>query len=122
MPYALIVDKLSQLLTKESIPGIDPDLLDQLRVPGSLVEIAVTHGDLASHEQGYFEAIPAPLIEAMRAAIVIAVDAGQAVHLQYSPGYDFEVRLWDYGDAISIHLSGPYPPDFPREGFDPTLL
>ena len=87
-----------------------------------MVTIATTHGDLASHEQGYFEAIPAPLIEAMRAAIVAAIDAGQAVHLQYSPGYDFEVRLWDYGDAISIHLSGPYPPDFPREGFDPTLL
>lgn len=122
MPYALIVDKLSQLLTKESIPSIDPALVDELRVPGSLVTIATTHGDLASHEQGYFEAIPAPLIEAMRAAIVAAIDAGQAVHLQYSPGYDFEVRLWDYGDAISIHLSGPYPPDFPREGFDPTLL
>lgn len=120
MPYALIADKLSPLLTKQSIAGMDPDLVDQLRVPGSLVDIAVTHGDLASHEQGYFEAIPAPLIEAMRAAIVVAIDGGQAVHLQYSPGYDFEVRLWDHGDAIGIHLSGPYPPDFPREGFDPN--
>lgn len=122
MPLAKIVDKLSQLLTKESIPGIDPDLVDRLREPGSLVDIAVTHGDLESQEQGYLDAIPAPLIEAMRAAIVVAIDAGQAVHLQYSPGYDFEVRLWDYGEAISIHLSGPYPPDLPREGFDPTLL
>ena len=122
MPYALIADKLSPLLTRQSVAAMDPDLVDQLRVPGSLIDLAVTHADLASHEQGYFEAIPAALIEAMRAAIVVAIDAGQAVHLQYSPGYDFEIRLWDYGDAISIHLSGPYPPDFPREGFDPTLL
>ncbi|MEO7571994.1 MAG: hypothetical protein ABIX10_06115 [Acidimicrobiales bacterium] len=122
MPYALIADKLGPLLSKQGVADLDADLVDQLRVPGSLINIAVTHGDLAPHEQGYFEAIPAPLIEAMRAAIVVAIDAGQAVHLQYSPGYDFEVRLWDYGDAISIHLSGPYPPDFPRGDFDPTLL
>lgn len=120
MPYALIADKLSPLLTKQSIAGMDPDLVGQLQVPGSLVNIAVTHGDLASHEQSYLEAIPAPLIEAMRAAIVVAIDARQAVHLQYSPGYDFEVRLWDHGDAIGIHLSGPYPPDFPRGGFNPN--
>jgi hypothetical protein len=119
MPYALTADKLNPLLTKQSIAAMDPEIVDRLRAPGSLVDVAVTHGDLASHEQGYLEAIPAPLIEAMRAAIVVAIDAGQAVHLQYSPGYDFEVRCWDYGSAISIHLSGPYPTDFPREGFDP---
>jgi hypothetical protein len=122
MPQAMMIEKLAPLLTLESISGISPDLVDQLRVPGSLVGLAVTHGDLATAEQRYLEAIPAPLIEAMRAAIVVAIDAGQPVHLQYSPGYDFEVRLWDYGNAVSIHLSGPYPPDFPREGFDPNPL
>lgn len=121
MPYALIADKLSPLLTKQSIVGMDPALVAQLREPGSLIDIAVSHGDLAPHEQGYLEAIPAPLVEAMRAAIVVAIDAGQAVHLQYSPGYDFDVRLWDHGGAIGVHLSGPYPPDFPRQGFDPNL-
>jgi len=120
MPYALMADNLSQLLTKESIVAMDPELVEQLRAPRSLVDIAVDHGRLGSRERSYLEAIPAPLVEAMRAAIVVAIDAGQAVHLQYSPGYDFEVRLWDYGDAISIHLSGPYPPDFPREGFEPA--
>lgn len=122
MPQAAMIEKLAPLLTLDNIPSIDPGLVDQLRVPGSLVGLAVTHADLDSQEQAYLEAIPTPLIEATRAAIVVAIDAGQAVHLQYSPGYDFEVRLWDYGDAISIHLSGPYPPDFPRAGFDPTQL
>jgi hypothetical protein len=32
------------------------------------------------------------------------------------PGYEFEIRLWDFGEAVSVHLSGPYPPTFPRAG------
>ena len=119
MPYAVMADKLSPLLNKQSVAVMDQELKDQFKEQYSLVGIAATHGELEAHEQEYLEAIPAPLIESMRAAIAVAVEAGQAVHLQYSPGYDFEVRVWDYGDAISIHLCGPYPPDFPRDGFEP---
>ena len=50
----------------------------------------------------------------------MAASAGKAIHLQYSPGYDFSVQLWDYGTALSVHISGPYPPDFPRNSYGPA--
>jgi hypothetical protein len=123
MPYAAAMDKLTTVLTTESIQAMlaqDENPLAELQKRGSLVDVARDLGGLEDHEAAYIESIPQALREAMRAAIVDAASAGKAVHLQFSPAYDFSVQLWDYGTALSVHLSGPYPPDFPRNGYEPA--
>jgi hypothetical protein len=49
----------------------------------------------------------------MRAAIFDAMSNGQSVQIHYTPGYDFEVRFSDYGEALSIHVKGPFETDSP---------
>jgi hypothetical protein len=123
MPYAAAMDKLTTVLTTESIQAMlaqDDNPLAELQKRGSLVEVARDLVGLEDHEAAYIEAIPQALREAIRAAIADAAEAGKAVHLQYSPGYDFSVQLWDYGTGLSVHLSGPYPPDFPRNSYEPA--
>ena len=118
MPFALTIETLAPHLTAEALSSLDPDIVAQLQARGSLIEVAASAG-LDGHEVAYLQSIPRALREAMQAAIVTAIEEGKAVHLQYSPGYDFEVRLWDYGQAISVHLSGPYGPEFARDAFVP---
>lgn len=87
----------------------DPgDTLDRLSVPGGLVDVAQAVLGLDNAQIEYLQSVPSVLQEAIRGAIAEALNQGKAVHLQYSPGYDFQVRLWDYGEAVSVHLSGPY--------------
>jgi hypothetical protein len=120
MPYALAMDKMIRVLSSEAVNQIrseTPEVIDQLRERGSLVDAAKQLAGLTDDEASYLEAIPTALMEGMRAAITEALDSGKAVHLQYSPAYDFSVQLWDYGDAVSIHVSGPYPPDYPRDSY-----
>ena len=81
---------------------------------GSLVDLAKSRAGLDDDEAGYIASIPATLQEGIRATIAQAVDAGKAVHIMYSPAYEFGVQMWDYGQAVSIHLSGPYPDGFER--------
>lgn len=123
MPYAMTIDKLAAVLTGEAVQATlegQPEVLERLRERGSLLDVAAELGGLADHEKEYLASIPPTLLEAMRGAVVEALAAGKAVHVQYSPGYDFEIRLWDYGDAVSVHVTGPYPPQFPRDGFKPA--
>jgi hypothetical protein len=121
MPMALAMDKLMANLTSESVRGMveqNHPVVAQLGEHDSLVDAAKTLG-LEDYEAAYVAAIPISLREGIRAAIVEAASAGKAIHLQYSPGYDFSVQMWDYGEGLSVHLSGPYPPTFPRDGYEP---
>ena len=115
MPYAKIVDKLASLITKDAVMSFDENVLESLRVPDSLLQLAEVHGDLTGAELDYLSAVPPALLEGVRAAMVVAIEAQQAVHLHFTPGYDFQVRLSDYGEALSIHLIGPYSAPFPRQ-------
>ncbi|HEX2382296.1 MAG TPA: hypothetical protein VHI95_06645 [Acidimicrobiales bacterium] len=121
MPLALAMDKLTSILTTEAIQTMlseNPEVLEQLREPNSLIGIATQWGGLEPHEVEYLEKIPRSLREGVRAAVVEVAAKGKPIHLQYSPGYDFSVQMWDYKTALSVHVTGPYPPSFPREGYD----
>jgi len=120
MPSALMMYKLQGALTQESIDALRrdaPDVIEQFKVPGNLVEVAGNVLDLDSNDIAYLEAIPPALREGMRATISSAIDADKPVHIGFSPGYDFEVRIWDYEQGVSVHLSGPYPPTIPHDRF-----
>lgn len=120
MPYALLMDKLTPVLTADAIQALkaeSPEIVEEIGHVGTLVDVADRVVGLASWEADYLLAVPTALREAVRATIASAVEDEKSVHLQYSPAYDFEVRIWDYGQAISIHLCGPYPPSLPSDGF-----
>jgi hypothetical protein len=91
-----------------------PKEFEELGVPGSLVRVAKNILGLSSTETRYLEAIPPALREAIRAAIYDAVNADKSVQISYFPAYDFEVRFADYGQALSIQVSGPYEAASPR--------
>jgi hypothetical protein len=121
MPSALMMYKLQGVLTPESIREIrqnQPALIDRLNEPESLVDLAGSVADLDDADRAYLEAVPPALREGIRAAIASAIKDEKAVHIAYSPGYDFEVRLNDYVQGVSVHLSGPYPPTFPRDEYE----
>lgn len=120
MPHALTVDAVASALSVASVAAVRNqeeqsdvvakarELLERLAEPGTLVEVSVELLGLDDDQAAYLQKIPVALQEALRATVVAAVADGKAVHVQYSPGYDFELRLWDYGQAVSVHLSGPY--------------
>ena len=62
----------------------------------TLVELAGNVAGLDGNDLAYLEAVPPALREGIRAAIASAIRADKAVHVGFSPGYDFEVRLNDY--------------------------
>ncbi|HUW02788.1 MAG TPA: hypothetical protein VMW08_10590 [Acidimicrobiales bacterium] len=115
-----MIDKLAKVLEYDVVSAIaaDDDGILRLSNPGSLVDEAKASAGLTDDEAAYLADIPPVLLESMRAAIVEAVKANQAIHVQYSPAYDFSVRIWDYGQAVSIHVTGPYPPDYSRNSWN----
>jgi hypothetical protein len=117
MPSALMVDKLGATLTVEAAAQFDPEILSSLKQEGSLVDVVRTNLDLSDNELAYLESVPKTLREGMRAIVAQAVTMGKAVHIQYSPAYEFGIQAWDYGEAVSVHLSGPYPEGFERPDF-----
>src|SRR5262245_691701 len=120
MPYAATMMKLNQHLTGEVIQdrvGRDPETLDRLRHHDSLVDLATEVGGLTEDEAGYIADIPPALRQGIGAAIAHAASEGKAVHVHYTPGYDFSVQLADHVTGLSVHLSGPYPPNYPRNSF-----
>lgn len=124
MPYNMTVAKVNAALTTEavqSLAGDAPELVEQLAQSGAFLEVARTLLDAGDEEMTYLEAIPEVVQETIRAAVSAAVNAGKAVQMQYSPAYDFEVRVWDFGGAVGIHLGGPYPPEFPRDRYVSSL-
>jgi len=120
MPHALTVDAVASALSLASVAALANEedqseemgnvraLVERLGEPGKFVEVSAELLGLSEEQAAYLDAIPKALQEAIRATVVAAVADGKAVHVQYSPGYDYEVRLWDYGEAVSVHLSGPY--------------
>lgn len=123
MPNAILMSKLHQ--------GLDPArlrellaseeeraarVLDKLAERGGLVDVLHELVGLEVDERAYLESIPSVLREAMAGAALQAFSEDKALFVHYSPGYDFEVRLMDYGRAVSLHLVGPYPP-YPRAGY-----
>lgn len=120
MPSAAMMYNLQGTLTPEAIDAVRaerPDVLEQLNQPGTLVDVAGSVVDFVDDDRAYLEAIPPALREGIRAAIASAIAENKAVHVSYSPGYDFEVRVNDYVEGISVHLSGPYPPAYPRNQY-----
>jgi hypothetical protein len=122
MPSALMMSRIQAALTPEAIDRVrreQPELIDQLNTPGTLDGLAETVANLDEKDMEYLKAVPPALREGIRAAIASAIQDRKAIHVAYSPGYDFEVRLNDNVEAISVHLTGPYPPTYPRDGYVP---
>lgn len=119
MPNHLTIAAINAAMSLEAVRGLQgsPELLEQLTTRGAFVDVARTMLDLGDAQIEYLQAIPTALQEAIRSAVAEAVTAGKAVQFQYSPAYDFEVRLWDFGEAVSVHVSGPYPTDVPRDRY-----
>jgi hypothetical protein len=120
MPYAALIRKLAPILTAEALQALkteSPEIVAQLGQPGTLVAVADNVVGLQEYEKDYLRAVPTALREALRATVASAIEDEKEIQVQYSPGYEFEVRVWDSGQAIGVHLSGPYPPAFPSAGF-----
>ncbi len=117
MPLSAIVQGSNAALGSSSpakVLELFPKEFEGLGVPGSLVSVAKAILGLSTTETEYLEAIPPALREAIRAAIYQAVNADKSVQISYFPAYDFEVRFADYGQALSVQVSGPYEPSSPR--------
>ncbi len=111
MPKALMIQGGNTQLAASSLPRIveeHPEEVERLGQPGTLVPVAKKVLGLKADEVAYLQAIPSALQESMRAAIYDALSNGKSVQLQYSPGYDFSLQFWDFGEAVSIHITGPY--------------
>ncbi len=111
MPAAAVAFKLGSVLTPENLAqlGGDASLMSRLATEGSLVELAQEFGEITDPDEvEYFSSIPRAIQESIRVAIRAAIQDGKGVQIQFSPAYDFGLRIWDYGQAISVHLEGPY--------------
>lgn len=115
MPNAKTIDKIGVALSASAADA--SDLADRLREASDLIEALEAEVELESHEVDYLSSIPFTLREALRVAAAEALAQGKSVHVQFSPGYDFSVSIWDYGSGVSLHVSGPYPPEFPRAAY-----
>jgi hypothetical protein len=114
--------KLHPHLTAEAIQeriAGDPAVLDQLRDHDSLVRLATDVGGLDEDEASYLYDIPPSLRQGIGAAMAQAASEGKAVHILYSPAYDFSVQIWDHVTGLSVHVSGPYPPNYARASYQP---
>ena len=128
MPETFTVRKLLsamnvlETLRRDAEVGQDAEaqrLLDRLGQPGGLADIAAERGELEDHEVEYLSAFPPRLIEGIRAVLHDAVmsDEPPTIELQFLPGYDFEVRLLEWGNQLTIHLRGPFAAPYPRDSF-----
>jgi hypothetical protein len=121
MPNHMMVESTNGMLSSESIAAMQDsngleEVRERLAEPGSLPGVAADLLGWGEAEVAYLDSMPTVLHEAVRAVVVAALGEGKPVVLQYSPAYDFEVRVWDFGEGVSVHVSGPYPPA-PREAF-----
>jgi hypothetical protein len=113
MPHAVTVRKLAPALHAEATKThmtANPDHLESLRNGAPLADVAHAAVGLTDDEREYFESMPRAVAEAIRGALLAAITDEKDVHIQFSPAYDFEVRVWDFGDAVGVHVGGPYTP------------
>jgi len=118
--HAKVVGESNSLLSSSSTIRLvkeHPQAFRLLGTPGSLGTVARDVLTLSADERAYIDAIPPTLQEAMRSAIYSSVDQGKPVQLSYAPAYDFEVHIWDYGEALSIQVRGPYESRSPQKAY-----
>ena len=111
MPLAAVVYRLAPVLTPESLGQLSEvaGFMSLLETEGSLIHLASEYvPGITAEELAYLDSMPLAFKEAVRVTIRAAIQDGKGVQVQYSPAYDFGLRLWDYGQAISVHLEGPY--------------
>jgi hypothetical protein len=113
MPLAAVAFKLGPVLTPENLAelGADAEFMSRLATEGSLIDLAHDFAGVTDDERVYLDSMPYALREAVRVTIRAAIQEGKGVQVQFSPAYDFGLRIWDYGQAISVHLEGPYTED-----------
>ncbi len=97
-----------------------PDAFAMLAEPGSLVEVARDVLKVGRSGLDYLSAMPTAIQEAIRAAIYEALTErkgkpAKPVQVSYMPSYDFGVQVVDYGQAVTIQISGPYSSSSPKE-------
>jgi hypothetical protein len=112
-----MVEKLAAVLSTEIAADPDAEILGRLQEPGSLIDIAIETAGLEGDEVTFLQGMPNTLLEGVRAIVVQALGTNKAVHVQFSPAYEFGLHVWDYGQGVSVHLSGPYPDGFDRPNF-----
>jgi hypothetical protein len=126
MPNALLMRKLQYQLSAQRVREIIAEdealasrLAEQLGQPGELVDTFGTIVELTEEERRYLESIPPVVQESIRAAALQGWLDSKDVFFHYAPGYEFEARVMEYGEGVSIVLLGPYPP-YPRDHLRPT--
>jgi hypothetical protein len=117
MPSAALVERLAAALNSEIAAEPDAEILGRLQQPGSLIDIAIETAGLTEDDVAFLEGMPNTLLEGVRAIVVQALGNNKAVHVQFSPAYEFGLHVWDYGQGVSVHLAGPYPDGFDRPNF-----
>jgi hypothetical protein len=65
--------------------------------------------DMPADEAAWFDAIPDVQQEAMRAVIneVVASDGALELDVQFTPAYDYAVKIFDFDTQVVIRVSGP---------------
>lgn len=108
--YQLMLAELNQLLTRDKIGDIDPDLFRE----GQL--LADTLPEHAREEMGFtLNALPDALHEAIRAVLRNAIQRRMPVTLAWAPAYDFKLSVWDVSSTentpggITVFLECRYP-------------
>ena len=123
MPNQLMVAQTNDVLSSASTIKLVrefPDAFAKLAEPGSLVDVAREVLKVDRSGLDYLSAMPTAVQEAIRAAIYDALTErkgkpAKPVQISYMPSYDFGVQVVDYGQAVSIQVSGPYSSSSPRE-------
>ena len=110
MPLAAVAFKLAPILSPEYLSqlGADAAFMERLGSEGTLIDLAEEFAGITREEREYLDSMPLALKEAVRVTVRAAILEGKGVQVQFSPAYDFGLRIWDYGQAISVHLEGPY--------------
>jgi hypothetical protein len=119
LQYYLSAVRLRELIAEDE--ALASELADQLSQPGQLVDTLERIVELTTDERNYLESIPQVVRESIRAATLQGLVDSKDVFFHYAPGYEFEARVMEYGEGVSIELLGPYPP-YPREQLPPTAL
>ena len=112
-----MTEKIAPAVSSTAVGNFNSETLDSLRTPGSLIAVIEREADLDEKEKVFLRAIPNTILEGIRALVVQAISTNKAVHLSYSPAYEFGLHVWDHGEAVAVHLEGPYTEGYERPNF-----
>jgi hypothetical protein len=124
VPNQLMVAQANDVLSAASTVKLVreyPEAFAKLAEPGSLVDVAREVLKVDRSGLDYLSAMPTAIQEAVRAAICDALTERSGkpvkpVQVSYVPNYEFGVQVVDYGEALTIQISGPYSGVSPRDG------